>query len=231
MTNRMKYFEVDCFWCKAWFSQRQDTVKRQMGKYGHSCCKNCFGKEQTFRDARSRVMIEANPFKGKKHSGETKRRLAVLKIGKSPWNKGLTALIDKRVMANGEQTAIGRLKLMLKGSANPNWKGGISRLRPLFPGKELFQQWLAFADKIKEDFGHRCCKCSKVMLKKQLDIHHLLSQTIYPDQIYNPENCIALCRNCHKQFHEEFGRIGFTPADAITFINRDRSPVNYFITR
>lgn len=70
-------------------SQRKETYVRQHGKYGHSCCKRCFGNEQSFKDARSRVMQANNPFKGKKHSEEAKRKLSEKAMGRPAWNKGM----------------------------------------------------------------------------------------------------------------------------------------------
>ena len=69
--------------------QRQDTYKRQMANYGHSCCKNCFGKEQSFKNARRLVMLTNNPFKGKKHTEQAKTLVSQSKIGRIPWNKGM----------------------------------------------------------------------------------------------------------------------------------------------
>jgi 5-methylcytosine-specific restriction endonuclease McrA len=68
--------------------QRVDTFKRQMLNYGHSCCKNCFGKEQSFKDARKRVMAEHNSFKGKTHSEKAKKIIAQKATGRIAWNKG-----------------------------------------------------------------------------------------------------------------------------------------------
>jgi len=69
-------------------AQRCDTYNRQMSNYGHTCCKNCFGNEQSFKNARRLAMLNNNPFKGKQHSAETKVKLSEGKKGSTPWNKG-----------------------------------------------------------------------------------------------------------------------------------------------
>lgn len=85
--NRHK--EAICFWCKKEMNQRIETYNRQLSNYGHSCCKKCFGKEPTFKAARSRVMSNTNPFKGKKHTEDAKLIIAKSRFGKPPWNKGI----------------------------------------------------------------------------------------------------------------------------------------------
>ena len=52
-----------------------------------------------------------NGMYGKKHSEETKRKQALKRIGKIPWNKGLTKETDERVLKysiSGSKTQKGR---------------------------------------------------------------------------------------------------------------------------
>lgn len=85
----MKHIDTNCFWCKKELHQRIDTFQRQSNRYGHSCCKRCFGNEQSFKDARKRVMLAENPFKGKTHSDTSKAKMSKSSIGKPAWNKGM----------------------------------------------------------------------------------------------------------------------------------------------
>lgn len=224
----MKYYQVKCFWCGKEYNQRCDTVKRQNIKYGHSCCKHCFGKEKSFKDTRSKIMKNDNPFKNKHHTEETKTLLSELKKGGIPWNKGLNAKIDERVKINGRNTSIGRSKNPLVGSLNSNRKGGISYIKKKFPDSKKFKKWMLFRKELLKEDGYRCYKCSKVFNCNELDIHHMLSQTKYPLYIYDISNCVVFCKRCHKQFHKEFGKKKFTPTNTKEFINRNRSKENQF---
>jgi|GEM_PF-6397777 len=85
----MKHFLVECYWCKTQLNKRADAYKREMSKHGHCCCKKCFGKEQSFKDAQSRRMRTNNPFKGKMHSDYTKQLISKNTIGRVPYNKGV----------------------------------------------------------------------------------------------------------------------------------------------
>jgi hypothetical protein len=219
----MKYYPVSCFWCKKEFEQRNDTVKRQMANYGHSCCKQCFGKEQSFRDAqKARTDSRSHP-----HSDETRRLLSELRRGTDPWNKGLDISDDrvKKYVAGMKKAKQLNPPIVAK---NSNWKGGISAIKTPFPSSDRFNKWLDFRNAQISKNGCRCYKCSRVLFHNELEIHHLLSQTKYPEYIFEPRNCFVFCKNCHKQFHREFGKKNFTPADAVNFINRDRIPGNHF---
>lgn len=78
-----------CHWCTKYMLQRIDTYMRQMNNYGHNCCKNCFGKEQSFKDGRKKAMTENNHFRGKHHTEESKKVMAEKAIGRPAWNKGI----------------------------------------------------------------------------------------------------------------------------------------------
>lgn len=202
--------------------QRSDTFKRQMGKYGHSCCKRCFGKEQTFRDAQNaRTDSRSHP-----HSEETKKVLSALRMGKPSWNRGLKASDDERVRVNALRTSVSKKGMCLKED-NPNWKGGVSGIKKPFPKSGEFQKWMKFRNwKLKEDF-YQCFKCSNRFFANQLEVHHLSSQSRFPDLIFDEQNCITFCIPCHVSFHKKYGKKHFTPQHAIDFINADRSD-NFF---
>lgn len=222
----MKYYIVICYWCGNEFNQRQDTVNRQLANYGHSCCKRCFGKEPSFRAAQNaRTDSKSHP-----HTEETKKFLSELKIGATPWNKGLSKESDLRVLAYGEATRRTKLMQNLKGENNNNWKGGVSVIKLPFPNSDRFKEWMKFRYAQLMECNFRCYKCSGAFCGNELEIHHLLSQTRHPGMIFDPRNCFVFCKECHKKFHHEFGKKSFTPMDAVKFINRDRSPENKFKT-
>lgn len=223
----MKYFDVSCHWCKKALRQRQDTHKRQLQKYGHHCCKNCFGKEPTFKAARTRVMTESNPFAGKTHSEETKKRLSVLRTGAPAWNKGLTEKDSTSVRKCSDAMRAFRKTADYFGANNPNWKGGISPIPQKF--SEETKEWLRFRQEMIVRDCYTCCKCNEQKNGKDLDVHHMASQTRHPELKFDELNCMVLCTPCHRSFHKEFGNRSFTVGDTVRWINRDRKPDEYFM--
>lgn len=219
--NTGTYFNVECFWCKKQFSQRGDTVNRQSEKYGHSTCKNCFGKEPAFRAARSRIMKTANPFKGKKLSTERREHLSKIKTGLRAWNKGLTKETNESVRKYGQAASKTMKDKGMTGAKNHNWRGGIAPKKTDIP---KLMKWMEFRISRIRDDAFRCCKCGGKFLSNELDVHHIGSRRQYPHLELEETNCLTLCKVCHKSFHKKYGRKYFTPGNTIQWMNEDRLP-------
>lgn len=223
---RYNHLTVNCFHCKKEFEQRKDTVKRQLGLYGHSCCKHCFGKENTFREARSRVMNENNPFKGKLHTEETKRVLSSLRIGNKAWNKGLTKETHPSVLLYTMKSKQYHLDNPKTGANNPNWKGGVHAKQVAYL-KEVLGKWLAFRETILERDCHKCWRCEA---SKYLQVHHMASRNRYKEYEFDSDNCITLCKLCHREFHKRYGIKRFEGVDTINWLNEGRDLANKVFT-
>lgn len=217
---RYKYQDVVCFHCNIELHQRDTTYKRQQEKYGHSCCKHCFGKEQSFKDARSSVMLTNNPFKGKTHSEETKKHLSISKTGLLAWNKGLTKETNNSIALAAVKVSVLRKGVYI-GANNPNWKGGVSKSPRYAKVPPSLKEWLAFRKTILERDVFSCWKCES---DRRLEVHHLVSKTFHPELEYDELNCIVLCNPCHKQFHKKYGRKNFEPQNTFDWINSSREP-------
>jgi len=211
MEVRFNHKIVECFYCKKIFQQRKDTIKRQIAKYGHSCCKNCFGHEQSFKDIKRINMLNYNPFKGKKHSEESKLKMSKSSIGRISWNKGLD-MSDERVYRGAINTKKAKSKLSMSGSNNPNWKGGSVRLTTKH---ELISLWFPFRKQILKRDNNSCKKCESNI---KLEVHHIMSKSKYPHLKYDVHNCITLCKKCHSEFHHTYGTIKFTKDNFNNFI-------------
>lgn len=212
-------YACKCFWCNKEYFVRVDAYERQMSKYGHVCCKTCFGNEPSFKAARKRVMLSNNPFKGKTHTEETKALLSQLRIGVPSWNRGLTKETSDAVKRGGINTSITKRSMDLTNDKNPNWCGGSSVFNK---DNDFFTKWLPFRESILERDCYSCWKCG-CKQKSKLEIHHLLSKSRFPEYKYSEENCIVLCKPCHKEFHKKYGLMKFTPGDTINWINKSRS--------
>ena len=58
----------------------------------------------------------------------------------------------------------------------------------------------------KKVFGTRerkCICCGKEI--REMQLHHLNSRNKYPEQTFDKDNVVIICKDCHKNFHDEYG--------------------------
>ncbi len=63
-------------------------------------------------------------------------------------------------------------------------------------GRELDFKWLNLSKKLRKS-----AKCSICGTKENLVVHHMNNYKDYPEQRYDEENLIVLCRSCHSKYH------------------------------
>jgi hypothetical protein len=57
--------------------------------------------------------------------------------------------------------------------------------------------------KIKEIFNFECQICNE--RKRNLESHHLNAWSLCPEQRFNIDNGVCLCKECHSLFHKKYG--------------------------
>lgn len=135
---------------------------------------------------------------GHKHSDEMKLRISNKLKGRPSWNRGL-----KFPERSGEK--------------HWNWKGGIwkDKLRDKVSGHYMYRQLKC--DVLQRD-NYRCQDCG---ISGNLDLHHIkpfsiivsennvitLDDAVACDELWNMNNCISLCRDCHKKTDSYGGKM------------------------
>ena len=111
---------------------------------------------------------------------ERRRKLSQSLKGNKPWNRGLNASIDKRIIA---------------GEKHPDWNGGSTKQK--YP--HIFNEFLK--EMIRNRDNRKCqnCGCPEIENGKKLDVHHI---------DYNRNNChsdnlISLCVHCHRKTYRD----------------------------
>lgn len=80
-----------------------------------------------------------------------------------------------------------------KGPGNSNWRGGITKTtRSQRRTKEYFR----WRKSVLEKFNYICANCGN---KENLEAHHIISIKENRNLIFEVDNGICLCRNCHKK--------------------------------
>lgn len=80
-----------------------------------------------------------------------------------------------------------------RGSDNPHWKGGLSELVKGLRRSPEYYQWRRA---VLERDNHTCQDCTAT---ENLDAHHLRSIFDYPEGVFEIDNGLTLCENCHKK--------------------------------
>lgn len=123
-----------------------------------------------------------NPFKGRRHSAETRAVLSKKASVPKPHIRG-----ERNGMA-------GRT-----GESNPNFKDGSSPERQrLYANAE----WKAFLRRIYARDLYRCTRCgSPKKGRRSLHAHHIKPWAGNPTLRFDESNVVTLCRKCHEWVH------------------------------
>lgn len=142
--------------------------------------------------------------------------------GREVWNKGIPRskeLKEKlRIINTGKKASEEtRRKMSLKhmGEKSPGWKGGIT---PKIKLARVSLNLCLWREKVYKRDNYTCVSCGEN--KRYLNAHHLSSFSSFPEVRYEVDNGATLCRDCHKRFHDVYGKTGkTTPEQFIVFIN------------
>lgn len=131
---------------------------------------------------------QVNPFKGRKHSQETKDKLRAISIadGRVPWGKG------------NEPYWRG-----VTGDKHPAFKGGLTPERQaVYSSKE----WVEAVKKVWARDNAICQLCGKdhrdEVNRGTFHVHHIVSFQVKALQT-KVSNLVLLCRDCHKFVHSK----------------------------
>jgi len=163
-------------------------------------------------EAKKKLVGEKNPFYGKHHTDETKRKIALAKTGIKPnenqlrglsigrlWRKGKTGFVSPW---RGKHLPYPVWNKGLKGyrarALNNKWKGGITPLNHKLRTSSDYKAWRR---KVFEHDDYRCFGCGakngETGHRVKLEAHHKYSFAEYPRIRFQVENGLTLCANCH----------------------------------
>lgn len=82
-----------------------------------------------------------------------------------------------------------------------------------------YPEYKAWRKAVFERDNYSCFNCGERGV--DLNAHHIYSYARYPELRTRLENGITLCKECHNQFHEHYGREDFTPNDTWGYLRGD----------
>ncbi len=182
--------------------ERTPEIREKMRVSG----RGIYERNPELREKSRKVTLEylqthPNPFKGRKHTEETKRKISESKK-KNPWKptQAQRMALSERLKGNqyrkgkphtpGSRRKIG---LRMRGENHPNWKGGKSP--GLSRGRVEYIDW---RKAVFERCGDSCAVCRG---SKKPVAHHIKPTKDFPECEYDVENGIILCHSCHHAIH------------------------------
>jgi len=94
-----------------------------------------------------------------------------------------------------------RVTEKVRGERHGRWKGGVSSLRDRDMSSLHYRRW---RQGVFERDGYTCQICGQ--WGRSLNAHHIQNYSEYPGDRYDIDNGVTLCSECHKVFHDKFGR-------------------------
>jgi len=145
-------------------------------------------------------MIDNKPWKrscplcNKEVGHKNKRSMSTSK------RKGLSCLSCRRKGKKLSPSHCESLSITLRNKNPDNWIGE--------PAYEVGNTLGAWGDRIRLKFHNTCDKCGKTSVEKgrTLCAHHILPKERYPENKFDDDNGILLCKSCHKLIHNEITR-------------------------
>ena len=81
------------------------------------------------------------------------------------------------------------------GPNSAHWKGGIySSTAQRLCGKRYWK----IKQEVLDRFNRQCFSCQST---ENLHVHHIISKTRSLNELYDKENMMVLCRECHRKLH------------------------------
>lgn len=191
---------------KGQFVKGYPSLKGMLGKKHSIITKLKMSKSQTGKKRPLRTeewkIKQSISRKGQRNSIKTE-----FKKGFIPWNKGghhsQISNEKNRLSHLGKFSSLkGKPNFSIKGEKNPNWNGGISSENQKIRGSIEYKLW---EDSVLSRDNYKCQKCGDVRISK-LVAHHILNFATYIDLRFAIDNGITFCRECHKEFHNKYGR-------------------------
>jgi len=190
-------------WTKGRHWKLSEETKQKMSKAGKGRIFTKEWREKISKALTGNFVGNKNPFYGRRHTEETKRKISEKRKGR---NSG-------RDNASKRPEVRKKISESKKGEKNPAWKGGITPITQKIRHFEKYNQWRQDCF-IRDDFTCQRCK----IRGKNLEVHHkkpfwkLLEEVkkylplydLYEGvMIYSPlwdiDNGITLCKKCHNK--------------------------------
>ena len=174
-----------CFHCDTWKPSGAFHKDSSRGDGLKAKCRDCSYQPN------GKVVFPS--FKGRSHTPEAREKMSKARKGNKnrlgkPFTHEQLAYLRQRT-----------IETTLRGANNANWRGGVT------PENERLRHSPHYADWRNAVFtrdGYSCQKCGNSK-GGNLNAHHVLSWSQYPEYRFDVNNGLTLCETCHAQVHHK----------------------------
>jgi len=208
--NSTKKIEIVCPDC----NKTHKKIFRILAKSGNFLCQSCTIKDRFGN--RPEIGYSNNMLTLISHTKDFSYSLYRCECGN-------TKILSNMRVRSGHICSCGCLKVKAMKNAkklqnhskenHPNWKGGISEENNLIRTSKEYKKWRNLI--FKRD-GYKCVKCGQI--GGSLNAHHIKEFANNRELIYNIDNGVTFCENCHRKFHKEYGKKNLSKKQVIKFI-------------
>lgn len=112
-----------------------------------------------------------------------------------------------------------------KGDKSPSWKGGITPQNRIIRASIEYRLW---REAVFARDNYTCQSCGE--RGRILHSHHNKNFADYPELRTSIENGTTLCRECHIEFHKEYGKRNNTKEQLDEFLSKGRDVLREYLT-
>lgn len=167
-----------------------------------------YKRSQSIRDNLRFKMLGTKRHLGFRHSKETREKMRLAKLGKTPWNKGIKNYISDETRKKMSVAKLG----VFKGNKSPLWRGGITPENIKIRNSIEYRLW---REAVFARDNWTCQRCGQ--RGQKIHPHHVRNFAQFFDIRLAIDNGITLCENCHRAFHRKYGKKNNTKEQLIEF--------------
>ncbi len=219
-----KYCGKDCW---EQYLQGQEKSNGFKKEYRVLCKCGC-GKLTSGKKDHNKIpqYIAGHQVKGRKYAYKPRPKA----YGRVAWNKGLKGQkpwMDLSGLKLGQnRTSEERKRQARRGADSSSWKGGITPLRVAIYKHDKYIEWRTsvFA---RDNYTCQECDIRSGIKGKKIEAHHIkpwvvilnennlsgIDEALECDELWDIDNGMTLCRECHKQTFSYCGRVHKTHSE------------------
>jgi len=186
---------VICPFCK----REREAISYDIKKTGHTYCSGCAKRIKNYSYLVGQKVGRLTVLGFAEYNQSAEVNYTSMRV---VCDCGTEKTVQAQFLKSGMTTSCGCLNREITsskvGELNPNFNHNLSEEERIKRRNNYTKSW---ASAVKKRDGYTCQVCGST---EKLVAHHLNSYKDNPDARYDIDNGVAVCRDCHTEFHVGF---------------------------